>query len=267
MKTYITIFKLKFMNNIQYRAAAIAGISTQFFFGIVYIMVYLAFYKSSPSSAPMKWEELVSYLWLNQAFFALVFIWQKDKDLLGMIKNGNISYELCRPINFYKKWFATIYGTKISSVTLRFIPIILIGVLLPYPYNLNPPASIISLIIFILSLTISSLLVTSIVLLIHIITIYTIDEKGIMNMLMVIIEILSGEVIPLVFFPQTLKTIAYALPFRYIVDLPFRIYSGNIPVTSAIPDIIGSIIWLFIITIIGYILSKNATKKAVIQGG
>ena len=80
MKTYLTIFKLKFMNNIQYRAAAIAGIFTQFFFGIVYIMVYLAFYKSSPNSSPMEWQELVNYLWLYQIFFSMVFIWQKDKN-------------------------------------------------------------------------------------------------------------------------------------------------------------------------------------------
>ena len=129
MKTYLTIFKLKFMNNIQYRAAAIAGVSTQFFFGIVYIMFYLAFYKSSPSSAPMQWNELVNYLWLNQSLFALVYIWQKDKELLAMIKNGNISYELCRPINFYKKWYATIYGNRIAAVALRFLPIIIIALL------------------------------------------------------------------------------------------------------------------------------------------
>ena len=84
---------------------------------------------------------------------------------------------------------------------------------------------------------------------------------------MVTIETLSGGVIPLAFFPEPLKTVAYLLPFRYIIDLPFRIYSGNIPVVTALPDIINSIIWLIIITIMGYILSLNATKKAVIQGG
>ena len=267
MKTYLTIFKLKFMNNIQYRAAALAGISTQFFFGIVYIMFYLAFYKSNPTNIPMKWEELVSYLWLNQALFSLVYIWQKDKELLSMIKDGNISYEFTRPINFYKKWFATIYGARLSSVALRFLPVIIIALILPSPYNLHAPASILSFIVFLLSLFISSLLVSSITLLIHIITIYTIDEKGIMNLLMVTVEVLSGGTIPLVFFPEPLKTIAYLLPFRYIVDLPFRVYSGNIPVNVAIPDILTSIIWLFIIILLGYILSNNATKKAVIQGG
>ncbi len=84
---------------------------------------------------------------------------------------------------------------------------------------------------------------------------------------MVLSEILSGGAIPIVFFPKFLKTIAYLLPFRYIIDTPFRIYSGNIPINIAIHNILSSIIWLLLITIIGYILSNNATKKAVIQGG
>ena len=268
MKTYISIFKIKFMNNIQYRMAAIAGILTQIFFGLIFIMVYLAFYKSGTSkNLPMKWNELISYLWLTQSLFSLVYIWQRDKELISMIKDGNIAYELCRPINFYKKWYATMYGARLSAVLLRFLPVIIIALLLPYPYKLYPPISIASFILFLISLFISSLLVTSISLLIHIITIFTIDEKGIMNLLMVSGEIFSGGTIPLAFFPPLLKKIAYILPFRYILDLPFRIYSCNITISNGIPLIISSLIWLIILLLFGYLLSQKATKKAVIQGG
>ena len=86
MKSYLTYFKLKFKTGLQYRAAALAGISTQLFFGIVYISVYVAFYKSDANSVPMPLNQLISYLWLNQAFFALVYMWYKDKDILSLIK-------------------------------------------------------------------------------------------------------------------------------------------------------------------------------------
>ena len=84
---------------------------------------------------------------------------------------------------------------------------------------------------------------------------------------MVIGEILAGGTIPISFFPIFLQRIAYALPFRYIADLPFRIYSGNISISVAIPDLLGGIIWLILILALGYFLSVRATKKAVIQGG
>ena len=93
------------------------------------------------------------------------------------------------------------------------------------------------------------------------------DEKGILSLLMVIGEIFEGGVVPLVFYPKWLQIIAYLLPFRYLCDLPFRIYSGSISIIAAIPNLIGSIIWLFITVGLGIFLSKKALKKAVIQGG
>lgn len=268
MKPYISIFKIKFMNNIQYRAAALAGISTQAFFGIVYIMVYLAFYKSgATNNLPMNWPELASYLWLNQIVFALIYLWQKDRELLSMIKDGNIAYELCRPINFYKKWFATMYGSRLAAVLLRFLPVTIIALLLPAPYKLYAPISINAMLLFLVALLLSSIITTTISLLIHIITIFTIDERGIMNILMVTGEILSGGTIPISFFPTTLRKIAYLFPFRYIADLPFRIYSGNISIQNAIPDLLNEVIWIIILILLGYLLSKKAIKKAVIQGG
>ena len=206
MKPYISLFKVKLINSIQYRAAALAGISTQMFFGLVFIMVYLAFYQSgSNSTLPMNWKELASYLWLQQILFALIYIWQKDNDLLSMIKDGNISYELCRPINFYKKWYATMYGSRLAAVFLRFLPVLLIAISLPEPYKLYPPISIMSFILFIISIIISSLLVTSISMLIHVITMFIIDERGVMAMLMVTGEVFSGGVVPISFFPNFYK--------------------------------------------------------------
>ena len=88
-----------------------------------------------------------------------------------------------------------------------------------------------------------------------------------MTLLMVLGEILAGGTIPISFFPGFLQKIAYILPFRYIADLPFRIYSGNMTISNAIPDLIGGLIWLITLLLFGYILSLKATRKAVIQGG
>lgn len=268
MKHYLSLFKIKFINNLQYRAAALAGIATQFFFGFVFIMVYVAFFESNTNpDLPMNLEEIISYLWLNQAFFVLVYMWTKDKDLLGMIRNGNIAYELCRPVNFYLKWYVTIYAAKIGDTLLRFAPVLITAFFLPKPFNLSLPASSLSFILFILSLVLSSFLVVAIAMIFHITTFFTLNEKGVLNIFMSVSEILAGGVIPLALFPNWLAKIAYALPFRYVCDLPFRIYSGNISVAAAIPDLIGSLFWLIVCLTIGYLLTKKALSKAIIQGG
>ena len=75
MRFYWAYFKLKFITGLQYRASAIAGLSTQFFFGLINILVYIAFYESSKTTAtPINLTALATYIWLNQAFYALIFM-------------------------------------------------------------------------------------------------------------------------------------------------------------------------------------------------
>ena len=82
MKAYLNYFKLRVITNLQYRTAAIAGILTQLFFGITYIMLYLAIYESNASvNAPMDLKSLITYVWLGQAFFAVIYPYLKDQEL------------------------------------------------------------------------------------------------------------------------------------------------------------------------------------------
>ena len=267
MRSYLSYFKLKFITGLQYRAAALAGIATQFFFGFVYISVYVAFYETGSGTIPMPLEELISFLWLNQAFFALVYMWYKDKDILTMIKNGNVAYELCRPQDLYWMWFFKILGERLANVTLRFLPVIIIACILPYPYHLDLSITIGRLLIFICSLALSSVLMVALVLLYHVICLFTLDEKGIVNIFMIVSDILSGLVLPIPFFPNWLQNISNFLPFRYVSDFPFRLYVGNIPLSEGLIGLIIQTIWIAIIVLIGRLITKKALKKAVIQGG
>ena len=267
MKAYLTYFKLKFITGLQYRAAAYAGISTQFFFGFVFIMVYFAFYKSGSGPLPMAMSALASYLWLNQAFFALVTNFYKDNEIYNMIKTGNISYELIRPKNLFYMWYFKILGQRYSNVLLRSMPIIVITLLLPKPIGLSLPVSLNAFILSIVSLFIGSLLIIALSTLYPIITLFTMNEKGVVNIFVVIADLLSGLVVPIPFFPPFLKLISKFLPFQYVSDLPFRIYVGNINIQNGLIGLGIQVIWIFIIIIIGYKLMNYNLKRVVVQGG
>ena len=267
MRFYLSYFKLRFITQLQYRKAALAGITTQFFFGLVYIMVYLAFYESSSNNGPMEVGQLVSYLWLNQAFFALIYMYYKDNEIFNMIKNGNIAYELLRPKKIYFMGFSKIIGQRLADVALRFLPVLIVAFILPYPYGLSLPSSFLSLIMFLITLTIGALLMTAIITLYHVLTLSTLNEKGITNIFMALADILSGGVIPIPFFPVFLQKIANVLPFRYICDLPFRLYSGNISVSDGLFQMLIQVIWFIILVLIGNVILKKILKKVVVQGG
>lgn len=267
MKSYLTYFKLKFISGLQYRAAALAGLSTQFFFGLVYIMVYIAFYESGSGNLPMSLSQTITYLWLNQAFFSLINQFYKDKELFNLVISGNISYELARPKNLYFMWYFKILGSRLAMVSLRCIPLIIVTTLLPKPLNLGLPASPLHFILFILTLIVGTLLVTAIITLYPIIVLKTMNEKGIVNIFVAFADLLSGVVVPIPFFPKFLQVISMMLPFQYISDLPFRIYVGDISLINGIYGLTIQFIWIFIAMLIGYILMNKSLKRVAVQGG
>lgn len=267
MKFYFSYFKLKFISGLQYRTAAIAGISTQIFFGLIFIMVYVAFYSSNSVNLSFNLGQAVTYVWLGQCFFSLINMFYKDNEIFEMIRKGDIAYELIRPKKLYFVWFSKIIGQRLAMVSLRCVPVIIIALLLPSPYNLSLPINFPSFLLFILSLIIGTLLMTSIITLYHVITLNTLNEKGITNIFVAVSDLLSGLVVPIPLFPKFLQVISNYLPFRYISDLPFRIYSGNIGINEGIIGILIQIVWIVIIIIIGYLLTNKSLKRVVVQGG
>lgn len=268
MRSYLSYFKLRCLTNLQYRAAALAGLSTQFFFGLVFIMVYLSFYESSSLTVlPMDFQNLVNYIWLQQAFYPLIYPYERDQELISMITNGNIAYELVRPQNFYFKWFIKLYAKKAINVLLRFLPVIIIAFILPEPYCLSLPANFASFILFIVALVLASILIVALLMIIYLITMFSLDFKGSFAIYAVVMEIFMGGTIPIPFFPKWLQVITYKLPFRYVGDFPFRVYSADIGIVEGLNLLFGSLSWIVILILLGMLLSKFALKKAVIQGG
>ena len=267
MRAYFTYFKLKFISSLQYRTAAWAGIATQFFFGFVYIMVYVAFYESGGNNLPMSLNQVVTYLWLNQSLLALVNQFTRDPELFKIIRDGGISYELARPKNLYFMWYFKIIGQRLANVALRFLPLIVVTALLPSPYQLGGPASLQHFILFLLSLGFGTLLVTALTVFYPIIMLTTMNEKGAVGLIITLADILSGIVVPIPFFPKFLQVISSFLPFQYISDLPFRIYVGNIQLADGVFGICIQFIWIIIFILLGNILMRKNIKRVVVQGG
>ena len=47
IRGYLSIFSAKFRTLLQYRAAALAGCGTQLFWGVIRMMIFEGFYRSS----------------------------------------------------------------------------------------------------------------------------------------------------------------------------------------------------------------------------
>lgn len=267
MKTYYSVLRLRLYNGMQYRAAAFAGLATQFFWGFMYIMIFEAFYSNATSMPPMSFTELVTYLWLQQSLLALIMLWFRDNELFQLITTGNIAYELCRPCDIYGFWYAKLIGQRLAAAMLRCYPILIVAFFLPEPYRMTLPPDIQSFLLFLTTLTLGLLLLVAISMLLYISVFITMSPVGSLLMFGVIGEFFAGLIIPIPLFPDWLQKIAYILPFRLTADLPFRVYSGHIPANEAIISIGVQIIWLLILIGFGKLALRGALRRVVVQGG
>lgn len=267
MRKYYSFFRLLFSMGLQYRAAAIAGVSTQFAWGFLEIMVFHAFYQTGADAFPMAFNEVVSYIWLQQAFFTLFNTWMVENSVLDSIQNGNIAYELCRPVHLYHMWFARNTAARMSHAMLRFIPILVIVPFLPSPFGMKPPASPVHFALFLLAMVLGLGVTIAFTMLIYFLTFFTLSPQGLRIFFVSAVEFLSGAIIPLPFLPPGLQRILELLPFASMQNVALRIYSASMTDTEMAKALVLQFFWLTALIALGHALCGLAEKKVIIQGG
>lgn len=267
MRVYGSVLKLRLQYGMQYRAAALAGVATQFFWGFITIMVFEAFYKNTTQTSPISLHDLIAYIWLQQAFLVFITMWFRDNELFDLITSGNIAYELCRPCELYGFWFAKLLAQRLSSAILRCFPILIISFFLPKPYNMTFSPSLPAFLLFLTALLLGLFLVVTISMFLYISVFITMSPAGSLLVFSVLGEFFAGLIIPVPLMPEWLQKIAYVLPFRWTADFPFRIYSGHIPQAEAVIGILIQLGYLLIFVLLGRKALNRVLEKVVVQGG
>ncbi|RXZ80545.1 ABC transporter permease [Paenibacillaceae bacterium] len=267
MRAYISVFKLRLYDGMQYRTAALAGVATQFFWGFIVIMVFQAFYSHTESPPPISLPQLTTYIWLQQSFLAFIMLWFRDNELFQLITTGNIAYELCRPSGIYGFWYAKLLAQRIASAMLRCFPILLVAFLLPRPYKIELPPDPVAFGLFVIALLLGLFIIVAISMLIYISVFVTLSPAGSLMMFSVFGEFMAGGVIPIPLMPEWLQNIVRLLPFHLTADFPFRVYSGHIPQEAAVSGIVIQLIWLAGLLAAGKFMMDKALRRVVVQGG
>lgn len=266
MRALLSIVKVRFQLLLQYRAAAMAGLVTQIFFGGIFVMIFDAFYRSSTGvTMPMTYQETVTYIWLGQAFLGLL-PWNGDREVQKMIRTGGVAYELLRPLDLYGYWYARIFAQRIAGTLLRCVPLLIVASLLPAPYGLLTPKSPMHLFYMVISMLIAVLLGCAMSNLITIAVLFTIGD-GIDRLFPAVVMFFSGMVIPIPLFPDWSQIIFRVLPFSGLTDTAYRYYLGMYGSGDFLISCLHGVFWTIILIGFGQWLVLRAGKRIVVQGG
>lgn len=267
MRTFRKILKINMLEEMHYKMAFVSGIICQFAFGFLYIILYNAFFESG---IPQKFDiyQTSSYLWLQQAFFAIFCYSDANRfKITNKILNGDVCYQLLKPINLYDYWLYENISRSASMASLRCLPIIMVSLLLPSTYKLSLPISLGAFLLFLISLLLGLVLISEIKMFAYIAILYTLDAKGVFALVVSVCTLLSGGVIPVPLMPEVLQKILNFMPFRYASDLPFRIYIGDFSINEGLIQMGIQILWIVLLFIFGRLALNHKSKKLVVQGG
>ena len=272
-RPYVAAFSARFMLMLQYRAAAVAGFATQCWWGAIKVMIYAAFYRgaSGSASAPMTLSQVITYTWLSQGFLALAS-WGSDPDIALAMRTGAVSYDRLRPVDTYALWYVRAAGWMTSRALPRAsLMFLLAGITLPvlglghWGWALPPNATQAAL--FVVSMMLVVALASAIVMLLNIAVVVTLNDRGVNYLVSPFTIVLTGNLIPLALYPDWMHRLLFIQPFAGVVDIPFRVYSGNLHGQMALAGIGLQIGWTLALIVGGKMWMEHAMHRLEVQGG
>ena len=263
-QVYLAFVGKSFQRQMQYRVANLAGLTTNFFFLLVHIFVYTAFYAVYTGPQPLNLNEIITYFVLCQVFFMLMPFWGTRSEITSAIKSGGVALQLTKPVDFQAYWFADECGRAYYYLFMRGLPTFLISILF---FEVTIPYQPTVLMAFTVSMTLSIFMSAAITITIFSSAFWTLDTTGISGMSYSVITLFSGMLVPIALWPEWLAHVARWLPFEGLIDIPFSIYLGKITGIAAWIAIAKQMAWSLFFVGLGRFLLNRGFSRLVIQGG
>lgn len=265
MTAYTAVLSARFRTLLQYRGAALAGVGTRLFWGLIRVMIFDAFYRSSPAQQPIGIGEMVAYIWLGQAFLAVLpAIGAVDGELRAMIRSGTVAYELLRPVDLYTFWYSRVMAGRLAPTVLQ-APLVLLFAAVVFRFG--PPPSAASGLAWAAATVAALLLSTAITTLVSLSLLWTLSGEGVSRIIPPLSYALSGLLVPVPLCPGWVQAILNFLPFVGLVDLPFRLYLGHLPPEAVLAVVAHQLAWTAGLVLFGRWLLARAARRLVVQGG
>ena len=263
MSVYLAVAVKSFQKHLTYRAANLAGILTNSFFGAVYVSVYLALFQGRGAVGGLDVRDAVTYVVLTQSLLMAMSAFG-NRELSDAIKKGQIAGDLSRPVDFYLYWAAIDLGHAVYYLIFRGIPTFVVGLIIFQP---RLPATLADAAGFVLC-ALTGMVVSYVFRFVpNCLAFWTTDARGINYLVNTAILFFAGFIVPLNFFPTTLRTVALLLPFAALANLPVNVYLGKLDGAAFAAALATQAAWIIVMVVAGRALLNRVVTRLTIHGG
>jgi ABC-2 type transport system permease protein len=263
---YAAIATRSFRRYSTYTSATLAGMFTNCVFGVIYSYAYLALWDQRPHAGGYDATDAVTYVWLGQALLMTVALWGggTTDDLAERIRTGDVAIDLYRPVGLFGWYLAGDLGRAAYHFLTRGAGPTLLGLLL---FHIALPGSPAAALGFVVSLVLAVVTSFAIRFLVACSTFWWLDQTGVQTLAGVFAIFFSGMALPLVIFPEPLKSIALSLPWASYLQTPADIWLGQRTGTALLTGLAVQGVWILVLVILAQSVLAAATRKVVVQGG
>ncbi len=265
LKKYLTLTRAGIIESLQFRIATAVMVAGNLLYLIVVYYLWKAIYASAGTDIVngMTFTDTMIYLVLATALFnfmEMYTVWEMGRN----IQTGKIVLDLLKPMPYRSYLFWSFSGTFVTNFLFTFLPtFIVVGIVAGGQIPLG-----INLLYFVISVVMAIIINYSIDFIVGTICLFTESIWGINIMKQVIVLLLSGATIPIAFFPETLKTIVYYLPFQSIYNAPLSILLDGSPTAENLLTTLGvQLLWCIITIVLSKIFWKASLRQITVNGG
>ncbi|OXS79945.1 ABC transporter permease [Domibacillus enclensis] len=263
MGKYIEMIRIRFLMMLAYRTNYYSGILIYSINIGAYYFLWNAIYGDKSSIEGMTAIQMTSYIsiaWMARAFYFNNI----DREIAQEIKEGKVAVEFIRPYNYLLMKTMQGLGEGIFRFSFFSAPgMIIVALIFPIAFSSNP----LTWLLFGLALVFSFLINMQINLLTGILTFFFYNNTGLIRAKRVVIDLFSGLLLPISFFPGWAQQVMGFLPFQGISYVPSMIFTESFTYSETMNAMLYQVVWVLILIIPIQLIWLVAKKQLVVQGG
>lgn len=210
--------------------------------------------------------EMVAYIFMSFVCSNIVFISMTTK-IGNDVMDGSIAINLIKPISYKLKLLSESFGEMVYKLIF---PSLFIWVGIEY-YKFctmeNYRFLLSNALLFLLSSFLGFIIYFLFEFCFGMLAFYSTYVWGMEIIKNSILTFLTGQLIPLTFFPDTIQKIFDYFPFALMNYAPVMIYLGKFNSSKIMFLIVKQLVWIVLLEIFSYRLWKRITKRISILGG
>jgi ABC-2 type transport system permease protein len=262
-RVYLEFGRVGFVNALAYRLRYFTGIVTYFIYVSVYYFIWKAIYEHSKSIEGFDFSHLLTYVavgWIIRSFYFNNI----DQEIAYQVMEGRLAMDLIKPVNLQLMYVARAAGESVFRLGMLTAPT---AVVLFLVFPVRGAASGRHGAAFLASVLLSFLIVAAINFVVGTFALRLKSILGLLRAKFFLLELFSGLLLPISFFPQVLQKIFSVLPFEYISYVPLLIYLGNLKGAEVLRALLLQLCWVAVLLALGDGMWRWSSRKITIQGG